>query len=189
MRGATFWRPRPVSPRSISIHAPRAGRDSISSLLYAALKYFNPRAPCGARRHQLRQTALVDQFQSTRPVRGATRCLCSGCNSAHISIHAPRAGRDCHCPWTGAETQNFNPRAPCGARLDDAFAGIAGQLFQSTRPVRGATYILGQLVVGYVISIHAPRAGRDAATVGWRSILPRFQSTRPVRGATTTKGV
>ena len=81
-------------------------------------------------------------------------------------------------------TGNFNPRAPCGARplcRDEKAAG--DRRFQSTRPVRGATYIkrvyrwcdkfqstrpvrgapvlLAAEYVRKTISIHAPRAGRD----------------------------
>ena len=56
-------------------------------------------------------------FQSTRPVRGATvldqRCV--GCVA--ISIHAPRAGRDRSSLIFPQMMKNFNPRAPCGARL------------------------------------------------------------------------
>ena len=60
-----------------------------------------------------------NQFQSTRPVRGAT------------PIRIRRAK-----PWT-----YFNPRAPCGAR-------------------RRLDAIEGRMLTK--ISIHAPRAGRDA---------------------------
>ena len=34
----------------ISTHAPLAGRDGVRSISPPALRYFNPRAPCGARR-------------------------------------------------------------------------------------------------------------------------------------------
>ena len=127
-------------------------------------------------------------------------------------------------------TTNFNPRAPRGARLISTATGTCSVLFQSTRPARGATeakkniadYFLkfqstrpargatvcrssgGQVKM---ISIHAPREGRDCSLVvvgeleGGISIhAPRegrdmlvscllpagvvFQSTRPARGAT-----
>ena len=52
--------------------------------------------------------------------------------------------------------------------------------------MRGATQVFSVSQIDSTISIHAPHAGRDAATVGWRSISPRFQSTRPVRGATAS---
>ena len=141
MRGATVG--DQVRPQSelISIHAPLAGCDIDDLIPYANnakfqsthpsrgatraiwiphswRKYFNPRAPCGARQRQhdalLRQPLisihaphagrdqlffptllLLSLFQSTRPMRGATQKL----------------------QQYGSSTQNFNPRAPCGARL------------------------------------------------------------------------
>ena len=56
-----------------------------------------------------------------------------------ISIHAPLAGRDTNCKRISA------PHFP----------------FQSTRPLRGATFCLERGVNVMRISIHAPLAGRD----------------------------
>ena len=102
----------------ISIHAPRAGRDCCSGSVAASLWI----------------------FQSTRPVRGATR----------------------RPPCRPPESRYFNPRAPCGARL-------------WRRGRQGPTQ---------QISIHAPRAGRDIYCFSTQSGFSSFQSTRPVRGAT-----
>ena len=102
-------------------------------------------------------------FQSTRPVRGATQ---GGLDyvgfEIDISIHAPRAGRDPFVSLTTRAVNHFNPRAPCGARqLKPEISGTA-QKFQSTRPVRGATRaVFISLRIPALISIHAPRAGRD----------------------------
>ena len=60
-------------------------------------------------------------------------------NAKFISIHAPLAGRDQDAADTALETQNFDPRAPCGARLN-LYAQDTSQIY---------------------ISIHAPLAGRD----------------------------
>ena len=59
--------------------------------------------------------------------------------------------------------------------------------FQSTRPVRGAT--LQKQVAEHIssVSIHAPRAGRDLSESESYLKAVRFQSTRPVRGATMAK--
>ena len=48
----------------------------------------------------------------------------------------------------------------------------AQELFQSTRPVRGATCICECLLLHRKVSIHAPRAGRDAvhATASFRAL-------------------
>ena len=47
--GATAPRQRIVSPRPVSIHAPRVGRDRGENLKAERVGGFNPRAPCGAR--------------------------------------------------------------------------------------------------------------------------------------------
>ncbi len=58
------------------------------------------------------------QFQSTRPMRGATPpTAVISMVFAIISIHAPHAGRDPSASVSRAGRWNFNPRAPCGARL------------------------------------------------------------------------
>ena len=230
MWGATGARkPRP-SERRISIHAPRVGRDHSPQLHCLAREHFNPRAPCGARRHSRRRICHSMSFQSTRPVWGATRrrerLFCASLISIHaprvgrdlpgwrnaltgrISIHAPRVGRDGRGQVDSDGCSDFNPRAPCGAR--QYLMVLISQLypFQSTRPVWGATPRVKQPHLGWNISIHAPRVGRDStldphqsppahfnprAPCGARlhaaSPPPRsppFQSTRPVWGATTS---
>ena len=185
MRGATVG--DQVRPQSelISIHAPLAGCDIDDLIPYANnakfqsthpsrgatraiwiphswRKYFNPRAPCGARQRQhdalLRQPLISIHaplagrdsasmthffasplFQSTRPVRGATG----------------------FCTMTGSGLPHFNPRAPCGARRSGRGSHQPVDRFQSTRPVRGATYLPRCSRWLQCISIHAPRAGRD----------------------------
>ena len=57
-------------------------------------------------------------------------------------------------------------------------------LFQSTRPVRGATQGGPVLAVPERISIHAPHAGRDVILNPIPQEVALFQSTRPMRGAT-----
>ena len=78
---------------------------------------FNPRAPCGARQTGKKEGTTPKKFQSTRPVRGATRGQRGRVQHRRISIHAPRAGRDVRTSRTGMCLGHFNPRAPCGARL------------------------------------------------------------------------
>ena len=105
--------------KNISIHAPRAGRDIVLAIAMADMMI----------------------FQSTRPVRGATKRNEGLIDHIAISIHAPRAGRDCCHSKTPPCQYHFNPRAPCGARRIINF-----KVYEDS-----------------VISIHAPRAGRDAA--------------------------
>ena len=171
---------------------------------------FNPRAPRGARRWSFRCKISLSRFQSTRPSRGATqrpvidltvRCKISihaplagrdqGCPCLHrrseISIHAPLAGRDRLLVPSTRYQQDFNPRAPRGARPATGKSSSPRILFQSTRPSRGAT---SSLCGGYVQSSYFnPRAPRGARRTSiWISGCGgRFQSTRPSRGATTQK--
>ena len=65
-----------------------------------------------------------------------------------------------------------------------ASGSFSAGIFQSTRPVRGATKAFNQANAEANISIHAPRAGRDSASMTHFFASPLFQSTRPVRGAT-----
>ena len=85
------------------------------------------------------QSARIALFQSTHPVRGATRC--------------PAARR--------FQPVYFNPRTPCGVRRVRKVAGKLPLVFQSTHPVRGATWSAVRRCSGGYISIHAPRAGCD----------------------------
>ena len=148
--------------RRISIHAPRVGRDIIVHLFFAAFRHFNPRAPCGARQLFPKNDHSYTKFQSTRPVWGATTEMGITGTTAKISIHAPRVGRDVIAISCLRFPGNFNPRAPCGARL----------------------LILYALPRYVGISIHAPRVGRDPLFTSTSPKACSFQSTRPVWGAT-----
>ena len=132
------------------------------------IKYFNPRAPHGARPVAIFSfSRLPHIFQSTRPAWGATaRC--------HVNAVMPA---------------DFNPRAPHGARHAFRLRAVAryrisihaprmgrdGQpgdivkeinIFQSTRPAWGATRHSRESRDQDLISIHAPRMGRDRKEVG-----------------------
>ena len=57
-------------------------------------------------------------------------------------------------------------------------------LFQSTLPVKGATYYDEEYTRLEQISIHAPREGSDSGVDTGGTSPARFQSTLPVKGAT-----
>ena len=149
---------------------------------------------------------MAATFQSTRPMRGATRPpRLLTCRPSNFNPRAPCGARPAP-PRRGRRPGNFNPRAPCGARLAKKANGLDPIVFQSTRPMRGATQHCGALHVRRNISIHAPHAGRDGffglkaqgglyfnprAPCGARHDIVKeltsgfkFQSTRPMRGAT-----
>ena len=76
---------------------------------------FNPRAPCGARRHGCRY----------------------GQPDRTISTHAPLAGRDCRCRMGRRWSDDFNPRAPCGARPIPKSVKQVSALISTHAPLAG----------------------------------------------------
>ena len=101
--------------------------------------HFNPRSPCGERRKECGHYDASAKFQSTLPVRGATKKSEGFRRIEQISIHAPRAGSDRAERNAVDALSNFNPRSPCGERQGCVRIRIWSQRFQSTLPVRGAT--------------------------------------------------
>ena len=165
---------------AISIHAPRMGRDLCILSERRSQKYFNPRAPYGARLASLPYPLKGSSFQSTRPVWGAT----SVCLSVAISIHAPRMGRDSRSSAAIIRPHDFNPRAPYGARRTHARAdgGDAAISIHAPRMGRDAEY--GR--VKFLAEHFNPRAPYGARRGGTPVLTTQseFQSTRPVWGAT-----
>ena len=94
MRGATAHGKTISAFAEISIHAPHAGSDAKSATRAAQRFDFNPRSPCGERRSTSGGSTVVTLFQSTLPMRGATRVFVYIIPGITISIHAPHAGSD-----------------------------------------------------------------------------------------------
>ena len=78
---------------------------------------------------------------------------------------------------------DFNPRAPCGARPSRNASKIWKQVFQSTRPVRGATAVEAHPDLDYTFQSTRPVRGATRQAELFEE-MEEFQSTRPVRGAT-----
>ena len=193
LRGATPDRVQLAHLVIISIHAPLAGSDMTRPRILISQSDFNPRSPCGERREFVVSNISSQQFQSTLPLRGATRwCDCRWPHSV-ISIHAPLAGSDKSGKAIIRYLRYFNPRSPCGERpfsfhlvqclVDISIhAPLAGSdvtngritvlsQFQSTLPLRGATIRSHDINPILAISIHAPLAGSDE-TCCWKSFVP-----------------
>ena len=101
---------------------------------------FNPRALCGARPDRRPCRPDDGGISIHAPRVGRDRFLPPSQAPAPISIHAPRVGRDLIIfVLTGLDV-DFNPRAPCGARPLASSCVAWSPLFQSTRPVWGATF-------------------------------------------------
>ena len=97
---------------------------------------------------------------------------------------APRGARPRRLRGHGC-TGDFNPRAPRGARPRPSSLPSSKSIFQSTRPAWGATVRRPFCGDFYGISIHAPRVGRDSPSLYPSLRICKFQSTRPAWGATT----
>ena len=59
-----------------------------------------------------RNILVLSLFQSTLPVRGATKTLFNFITTLLISIHAPREGSDVPLVLLGLFGIDFNPRSP-----------------------------------------------------------------------------
>ena len=116
---------------------------------------------CGVRPSCSRVIMSCHIFQSTHPLRGATRRSGGDRVLPLISIHAPLAGCDLQARQGLPAFRDFNPRTPCGVRLETRMRVSKPIKFQSTHPLRGATITRTPARRGHGISIHAPLAGCD----------------------------
>ena len=121
----------------------------------------------------------MDKFQFTHPVRGATDLIGKLVGGVIVSIHAPRAGCDLHASARPQKSRRFNSRPRVGCDTA-AYISFVGQLlFQFTHPVRGATALHTTIIRITLVSIHAPRAGCDMASIYSRRSKHCFNSRTP----------
>ena len=151
---------------SISIHAPRAGRDRAYCRRFQGSVDFNPRAPCRARPPRSPVLTRRAYFNPRAPCRARQRRLRFYRADSKISIHAPRAGRDSKKHEELLRQLNFNPRAPCRARRKPRHLPRLLRNFNPRAPCRARPW-----------------------TPGICCDPPEFQSTRPVQGATQKKAM
>ena len=126
---------------AISIHAPRAGSDHVPPTIFGAFR----------------------EFQSTLPVRGATRGGQTGRPDAgNFNPRSPCGER--HCPMQRQRpVLHFNPRSPCGERrCYHGFRGIWPYNFNPRSPCGERPNPSLRYRTDLMISIHAPRAGSDS---------------------------
>ena len=106
----------PCPARAISIHVPLAGHDERVPQGTLFFFYFNPRAPCGARRQPQNRLQTSIQISIHVPLAGHDPNPHPQSARARISIHVPLAGHDGPACAHHLLHSDFNPRAPCGAR-------------------------------------------------------------------------
>ena len=132
LRGATGIHANTCTQQIISIHAPLTGSDLIYVCTYYEFRYFNPRSPYGERRWTDGACSTHPTFQSTLPLRGATRRGSRKGSARPISIHAPLTGSDLIPKDTVRLMCNFNPRSPYGERQQDCTKFYLGFCLSST---------------------------------------------------------
>ena len=168
----------------ISIHAPLAGCDERRALQPSRkrISIHAPLAGCDTAYEQAHEAKYGISIHA--PLAGCDIYLYPLSATIRISIHAPLAGCDVELAGRITLQLNFNPRTPCGVRLQIGL-GVGGQHdFNPRTPcgVRPAWAV--QLPCPAQISIHAPLAGCDSAAVCHAGQAAEFQSTHPLRGAT-----
>ena len=147
----------------ISIHAPHTGRDAGSGTTIMA----------------------AEQFQSTRPIRGATLTkILDSQQMIHFNPRAPYGARpkplsatrlpptfQSTRPIRGAtppaisarpSARYFNPRAPYGARRSISLCALTHKHFNPRAPYGARHTAQQQKPQNAIISIHAPHTGRDS---------------------------
>ena len=146
--------------------------------------YFNPRSPYGERPRIPYRGDGQHGFQSTLPLRGATDILWKRLEAMQISIHAPLTGSDFDI-FVAAQLLSISIHAPLtGSDFCARQKYFKKRKFQSTLPLRGATFTCKQVLSNsHDFNPRSPYGER-------RPELPQdwighgFQSTLPLRGAT-----
>ena len=169
----------------VSTHAPLAGSDERGSLRLMRLvqfqptlplrgatrasrhrsphpQCFNPRSPCGERRHQ--------QEVPRHP--------------GVVSTHAPLAGSDGSQSDRRTRHPRFNPRSPCGERRERAPVHLELVGVSTHAPLAGSDHVESRELHGHRVSTHAPLAGSDQTSYSVAASSDKFQPTLPLRGAT-----
>ena len=123
-----------------STHSLRSATSQHVSYL-RIIQCFNPRTPCGVRRMRNTTLRAYQLFQSTHSLRSATASHAQIFPLPIVSIHALLA----ECDRETAQIVNvpcgFNPRTPCGVRLEIINGGTTRTTFQSTHSLRSATHL------------------------------------------------
>ena len=127
-------------------------------------KYFNPLSPCGERQENARTAQNnANAFQSTLPVRGET----SGLTPAQrrrkpFQSTLPVRGETRSPNMKLMDMMIFQSTLPVRGETAQNSEDLRIFEFQSTLPVRGETFEKRYPEYYCSISIHSPRAGRDA---------------------------
>ncbi len=169
----------------VSIHAPRAGRDSrIFTPVDGVWRFQSTRPARDATSRRRKSTRAPTRFQSTRPARARPAPAALTVGSGTFQSTRPARDATCSGPGSTRPITGFNPRAPRGTRLSGA-AGLFVLFGSIHAPPRGTRRADSSPKGSRAhVSIHAPRAGPRLARSKKHSTPSLFQSTRPARDAT-----
>ena len=186
---------------------PIRGATALPNMRPSAPRYFNPRAPYGARRSTTHRRTLQSRFQSTRPIRGATNRYAvhqrrhkqfqstrpiRGATSTTRPGRSWRTDFNPRAPYGARQVINhmaaakadFNPRAPYGARQGGFPARCKCSDFNPRAPYGARLISIETLPSTAYFNPRAPYGARLWLYLSFHPPLSRFQSTRPIRGAT-----
>ena len=171
----------------ISTHAPLAGRDDINIVVQSVLDGFQPTRPLrGATGAAHAEILVILEFQPTRPLRGATQTPSrrAAAGNTRQPTRPLRGATYAQDPRQRHDLY-FNPRAPCGARqFQSGFQGNPKEI-STHAPLAGRDECKTPISSMRIrISTHAPLAGRDGHESFYQNPWFEFQPTRPLRGAT-----
>ena len=134
-----MWRTTLATVKRFQSTLPVWGATRNGSRRLRAVRYFNPRSPCGERPDTGRHTGATSRFQSTLPVWGATDYWAQAAHGDYISIHAPRVGSDVSVTAVLPRPMSFQSTLPVWGATIRRAGLIILRAFQSTLPVWGAT--------------------------------------------------
>ena len=172
------------APAEISIHAPHAGCDKEIMDMVAEWKEFQSTHPMRGATKKYKRMQVIVVFQSTHPMRGATTVYVVKDEDAEFQSTHPMRGATIFRALAN-NPLNISIHAPHAGCDGTAAPGNARcRNFNPRTPCGVRPQLRLGLTQRSLISIHAPHAGCDMA---FRSLSINglsFQSTHPMRGAT-----
>ena len=128
-------------PKLFQSTLPLRGATPSIVICFTSLKNFNPRSPYGERHEELHpESQRQYNFNPRSPYGERLFENFAFVSGAGISIHAPLTGSDSRATTGTVSVGDFNPRSPYGERLSPAPTIALNRPFQSTLPLRGATF-------------------------------------------------
>ena len=101
-----------------------------------------------------------------------------------VSIHAPRVGRDYILEYKSGIEELFQSTRPVWGATERAERARTESRVSIHAPRVGRDWAYHPPGTQRIVSIHAPRVGRDSGNREYAGDFYEFQSTRPVWGAT-----